>query len=86
MPAKVSWGWKALTGNFRPGSIAGDNRFGLRDGLRSEGNGQQKSGRHGEFDLRFGLRLVCALVCARHIGRSANQLGATVPPGGTVGR
>jgi len=47
----------------------------------SEGNGKQKSGRHGEFDLRFGLRLVCAwfalglrLVCARHTGRSANQI------------
>src|SRR5207302_10827322 len=26
----------------------------------SEGNGQQKSGRNGEFDLQFGLRLVCA--------------------------
>src|SRR5205085_1953500 len=39
-----------------------------------EGNGQQKSGRHGEFGLRFGLRLICALVCACHPGRSANQI------------
>src|SRR5207302_4451813 len=41
----------------------------------SEGNVSKRLGRPWEFDLR----LVCALVCARHIGRSANQIKAHYP-------
>src|SRR2546422_1936851 len=59
-----------------------------------EGNGQKMRGRHAEFDLQFGLRLVCAWFApaiqgAAQTKSTLNSHGMTIPhhvrqPGGSI--